>query len=164
MIRIAFKFVNSGHFIEFVLQCLSVPLSEKSMPKVKVELVKYDTLKTKKRKKENILVEEKTEQSVIKQLERIHKGDKVEQILEIVWGNRVATKDDMGRVVTGTVKFYSEDKGFGFIKPDIEMKDVFFHATSLNGVKLHDGDPVEFVVSEGPKGPVASKIQLIEDE
>lgn len=134
------------------------------MSKVRVELVKYDTLKTKKRKREGMLVEEKTEASVIKQLERIHKGDKVEQIFEIIWGKEIATKDDMGRVVTGTVKFFNEDKGFGFITPDIEMKDVFFHATSLSGVKVYDGDPVEFVVSEGPKGLVASKIQLIEDE
>lgn len=133
------------------------------MPKVKVELVKYDTLKTKKRKRENLLVEEKTEASVIKQLEKIHKGDKVDQVFEIIWGNEIATKDDMGRVVTGVVKFFSEDKGFGFIKPDIEMKDVFFHAKALGPLKLYDGDPVEFVVSEGPKGLVASKIKVIED-
>ena len=131
------------------------------MSKFKVELVKYDTVKTKKRKRENMLVEEQNEQSVIKQLERIHKGDKVEQIFEIIWGKEVATKEDMGRVVTGTVKFFDEAKGFGFITPDIEMKDVFFHATSLNGVKVYDGDTVEFVVSEGPKGFVASRIKII---
>ena len=99
------------------------------MPKVKVELVKYDTEKTKKRKRENLLVDAKTEQAVIAKLEKIHKGDKIKEIAEIIWGSEIATKEDMGHVVTGTIKFYNEEKGFGFIKPDIEMKDVFFHAT-----------------------------------
>jgi len=133
------------------------------MQKVKVELVKYDTEKTKKRKRENLLVDAKTEQAVIAKLEKIHKGDKIKEVSEIIWGAEIATKEDMGHVITGTIKFYSEEKGFGFIKPDIEMKDVFFHVNSLNGAQVYDQDPVEFVVNEGPKGLVASRIKLIDD-
>lgn len=133
------------------------------MPKVKVDFVKYDTEKTKNRKRENLLVDAKTEEAVKVKLEKIHKGDKVKDIFEITWGSEIATKEDMGHVVTGTIKFYNEEKGFGFIKPDIEMKDVFFHATSLGGAQVYDQDPVEFVVNEGPKGLVASRIKLIDE-
>lgn len=55
------------------------------MTKVKVSLVRYDMDKTKKRKRKNFLVDSKTENDVIKQLERIHKGEKVVEILELVW-------------------------------------------------------------------------------
>jgi hypothetical protein len=56
------------------------------MAKATVELVKYDMDKTKKRKRANFSVADKTEEAVIAKLEKIHKGEKVETIHEIVWG------------------------------------------------------------------------------
>lgn len=130
------------------------------MTKIKVDLVKYDTLKTSKRKRENLLVDSKSEQAVISKLEKIHKGDKVKEIHEIVWGAEI--REDHGEVLTGTVKFFSEEKGYGFIKPDVDMKDLFFHATALNGQNVYDKERVEFVASEGPKGLVAIHIKILE--
>lgn len=57
----------------------------------------------------------------------------------------------------GTIKKLS-DKGYGFIRPEDGSKDVFFHATKLNGVHYNDlreGDSVEFEVEDGDKGPQA---------
>ena len=52
---------------------------------------------------------------------------------------------------TGTVKFYNEQKGFGFIQPDNGSKDVFVHATALEraGLRaLHEGQKVAFDTAE----------------
>lgn len=53
------------------------------------------------------------------------------------------------------------DRGFGFIKREGGEKDLFFHANELVGVAFNDlreGDKVTFEVTDGPKGPQASKI------
>tara|TARA_R110000868_G_scaffold258137_8_gene515405 strand:- start:1295 stop:1690 length:396 start_codon:yes stop_codon:yes gene_type:complete len=131
------------------------------MPQYKVELVKYDTLKTKKRKRENLLVDAKNEAAVITKLERIHKGDRVETISEIIWGDKVAIRGEAERL-TGEVKFFSEEKGYGFIKPDVAMKDLFFHASALGGLTVYDKERVEFEASEGPKGPIAIHIKSLD--
>lgn len=135
------------------------------MSEVKVELVKYDTKKTKKRKRSNLIVSAKTEAAVIEKLEKIHKGDQVETIFEIVWGEAVtkAKKGSAGEVIRGIVKFYDEEKGFGFIDPDTDEDDFFFHSTALNGEKLFGDDLVEFETSVGPKGPIAIHIKLIRE-
>ena len=60
----------------------------------------------------------------------------------------------------GTVKWFNEEKGFGFIS-DAEGKDVFVHFSALNmdGFKeLKVGEAVEFEVIEGPKGPQAANV------
>jgi len=133
------------------------------MSEVIVELVKYDTKKTKKRKRANLIVSAKTEAAVIEKLERIHKGDQVETIHEIIWGE-AKTKQDSDRIILkGVVKFYDEEKGFGFITPDTEEKDIFFHSTALNGEMFYQDDLVEFEVNVGPKGPVATHIILVEE-
>ncbi|MBY0412615.1 MAG: cold shock domain-containing protein [Bdellovibrionales bacterium] len=64
----------------------------------------------------------------------------------------------------GTVKFYSVEKGFGFIAPDAEMEDLFFPASSLGGITVFESDFVQFEISEGPKGPVAVRIKVIDKE
>jgi len=134
------------------------------MSEVKVELVKYNTKKTKKRKRANLLVSAKTEEAIIEKLERIHKGDQVESITEIVWGETVPSKKDAVRIVLrGTVKFYDAEKGFGFIEPDSDQEDLFFHSTAINGEVPYDHDPVEFEKSIGPKGPIAIHIKLIKE-
>ncbi len=54
-------------------------------------------------------------------------------------------------MITGTVKFYNDQKGFGFIQPDDGSKDVFVHATALEraGIRgLREGQKVSFDTSE----------------
>lgn len=63
--------------------------------------------------------------------------------------------------MTGTIKFYNSAKGYGFITNDGTGKDIFVHATALNGKELYDGDKVEFVVEEGKKGIVAAQVRLL---
>jgi cold shock protein len=53
------------------------------------------------------------------------------------------------------------DRGFGFIARDGEEKDLFFHSNELQGVQYNDlreGDKVTFEVTDGPKGPNATKV------
>lgn len=54
--------------------------------------------------------------------------------------------------MTGTVKFFNESKGFGFITNEETGKDIFVHVTALKGVELKDGDKVEYSEEEGRKG------------
>lgn len=60
---------------------------------------------------------------------------------------------------TGTVKFYNEPKGFGFITPDAGGQDVFVHATGLKS-KIKDGDKVSYVVEQTKKGPSAKDVTV----
>ena len=61
----------------------------------------------------------------------------------------------------GTVKFFNESKGFGFITDDDSGKDIFVHITALNGERLNEGDKVEYVEEEGRKGTVAGQVRVI---
>ncbi len=64
---------------------------------------------------------------------------------------------------TGTVKFFNEAKGFGFIKSDEGGKEVFVHATGIpSGIKLMENDKVSFEEREGKKGINAVNVELIE--
>ncbi len=64
----------------------------------------------------------------------------------------------------GTVKFFNEQKGFGFIAAD-DGKEYFVHSTGLNeGVTLRDGDAVTFDVEDGDRGPKASNVSLATEE
>ena len=65
-------------------------------------------------------------------------------------------------MATGTVKWFNDAKGFGFIEPDGGGADVFAHfsAIAMDGFKtLKQGSRVSFEVSEGPKGQLAQNIQ-----
>jgi len=59
----------------------------------------------------------------------------------------------------GTVKFFNETKGFGFITPDDGSKDVFVHKNDLND-DIREGDKVNYEVSEGPKGLNATDVTV----
>ena len=60
----------------------------------------------------------------------------------------------------GTVKFFNEAKGIGFITPDDGGKDVFVHVNGLNGISINEGDKVSYDVEEGKKGLNAVNVSL----
>lgn len=60
----------------------------------------------------------------------------------------------------GTVKFFNNSKGFGFITPDEGGKDVFVHQNGLID-EIRDGDKVSYSVEEGRKGPNAVDVKVI---
>lgn len=64
----------------------------------------------------------------------------------------------------GKIKTLITEKGFGFIRCEALGKDLFFHATSLDGVgfvALKVGDEVEFYVERGEKGDYASQVRVV---
>ena len=61
----------------------------------------------------------------------------------------------------GTVKFFNESKGYGFITNDETGKDIFVHVSYLNGVELREGDHVEYTEEEGRKGMVAANVVVL---
>ena len=63
--------------------------------------------------------------------------------------------------MTGTVKFFNETKGFGFITNDETGEDVFVHVTALRGLRINEGDGVSFEEEAGKKGTQAANIELI---
>jgi len=63
----------------------------------------------------------------------------------------------------GTVKFFNESKGYGFITNDDTGKDIFVHVSGLNGEAISEGDKVEYVEEEGRKGVVATQIRVVHD-
>jgi CspA family cold shock protein len=65
-------------------------------------------------------------------------------------------------MTAGTVKWFNDSKGFGFITPDGGGKDLFAHFSAIegNGFKtLKEGQRVTFVVGQGAKGPQATNIR-----
>ena len=66
-------------------------------------------------------------------------------------------------MATGTVKWFNESKGFGFIAPSDGGADVFVHFTAIVGDgfrTLSEGQNVSFEVEDGPKGPQAAQVSV----
>jgi CspA family cold shock protein len=64
-------------------------------------------------------------------------------------------------MTTGSVKWFNDSKGFGFITPSDGGKDVFVHFSALQGSgfkSLAEGQAVTFDVEDGPKGPQATNV------
>ena len=61
----------------------------------------------------------------------------------------------------GTVKFFNENKGFGFIKPDDSAEDIFVHSSGLID-DIRENDKVEYEVERGKKGMNAVNVKVID--
>lgn len=62
----------------------------------------------------------------------------------------------------GTVKFFNETKGFGFIRPDDSGEDIFVHATGLVD-QIRENDKVSFEVQNGKKGLNAVNVKVVHE-
>lgn len=65
-------------------------------------------------------------------------------------------------MATGTVKWFNDQKRFGFITPDDGGKDLFVHANSIARGSLQENDKVQYEVGRGQKGPCAENVSLVE--
>ena len=69
----------------------------------------------------------------------------------------------MSNTTTGTVKWFNESKGFGFITPEDGSKDVFVHFSAIqaDGFKtLNEGQKVDFEIIDGARGPQAANVKV----
>ena len=67
-------------------------------------------------------------------------------------------------MATGTVKWFSDEKGFGFITPEDGSTDLFVHQSAINAEgfrTLAEGAKVSFETESGPKGPRAVNVQVL---
>jgi CspA family cold shock protein len=73
-------------------------------------------------------------------------------------------RKDASRMATGTVKWFNDEKGFGFIKPDEGDRDLFVHHTAINGTgfkSLQENAKVSYDEEAGDKGPKAVNVTKI---
>jgi len=78
----------------------------------------------------------------------------LKRIISKLINNKVNTMKE------GTVKFFNEAKGFGFIKMNDSDKDVFVHSTNLLD-NIREDDKVQFEIEEGQRGPSAVRVSLL---
>lgn len=65
-------------------------------------------------------------------------------------------------MATGTIKWFNESKGYGFIAPEDGGKDVFVHISAIDGdpSRLTEGKSVSFEIQQSPKGPQATQVTV----
>jgi cold shock protein len=90
----------------------------------------------------------------------------VPRVSEVVpfWRLRVSqcTLTEVQEMATGTVKWFNDDKGFGFITPDETGDDLFVHHSAIQGdgfKSLQEGAKVSYDAEQGTKGPAAANVQ-----
>jgi len=70
-----------------------------------------------------------------------------------------------GQLITGSVKWFNEEKGYGFIQQENGGADVFVHFSAINGTggrrTLLEGQKVTFEIGEGKKGPQAENVTVV---
>ncbi len=74
------------------------------------------------------------------------------------------TFTEVVKMATGTVKWFSDEKGFGFITPDDAGKDLFVHHSAIQGSgfkSLQEGSKVSYDAEQGAKGPAAANVQAL---
>jgi CspA family cold shock protein len=67
-------------------------------------------------------------------------------------------------MIKGTIKWFSDQKGYGFVTPEGGKKDVFIHFSAIVGEgfkSLREGEVVEFEITNGPKGEQASNVRKL---
>ena len=64
-------------------------------------------------------------------------------------------------MANGTVDFFNDEKGYGFIETDDADDDVFFHVSDVPGPDPEEGDELEFVIEDGDRGPRAANINKL---
>jgi cold shock CspA family protein len=61
---------------------------------------------------------------------------------------------------TGTVSFFNDSKGYGFIRDAASQESIFVHANNLGGLSITEGNKVTFEVEPGMKGPTAVRVKM----
>ena len=90
--------------------------------------------------------------------------------MQKMWGGRKVLEDEEGMMSVpltpprhrGTVKFFNQEKGFGFIERE-GRDDVFVHVSEILEM-IEDGDSVMFEIGEGREGPMATSVRKVPEE